>query len=297
MDETAWLDQSLAAWRLTRSEILRAEGNPTPPTLVFYNDACRFEGEGGPPWRSDRHDGAVALPDGSTLPPQVASFASPYDHGNRVFFAMALPSIWGQAGVQSELGLETLMTAVLIHETTHTLQYASFSHRIDAIDQRYGIGDALSDDIVQHAFRDNADYVAAYEAERDLLYRAAASSSDAEARSLAAEALRRIEARRARFFVGDHAKLLELEDIFLTMEGVAQWAAYLWLERPDGRAIDRAAALLGMRRGGRQWSQDEGLALFLVIDRLVPDWQARAFAVQPATALELLAVAAGAPPG
>jgi hypothetical protein len=37
------------------------------------------------------------------------------------------------------------------------------------------------------------------------------------------------------------------------------------------------AALPGMRRGGRHWSQDEGLAIFLLIDRLVPGWQARVF--------------------
>jgi hypothetical protein len=35
--------------------------------------------------------------------------------------------------------------------------------------------------------------------------------------------------------------------------------------------------------------QDEGLALFLVIDRLVVDWRRRASAERPASALELLA--------
>jgi hypothetical protein len=84
----------------------------------------------------------------------------------------------------------------------------------------------------------------------------------------------------------------EAEDTFLTLEGSAQWVAYAWLaNHPLGAEIAPADALKGFRRGGRKWSQDEGLALFLVIDRLVPDWQARVFADQPSTALQLLAEA------
>jgi len=47
-----------------------------------------------------------------------------------------------------------------------------------------------------------------------------------------------------------------------------------------------------MRRGGRQWSQDQGMVIFLLIDRLLPNWQDRAFAAEPATAMEFLALAA-----
>jgi len=79
------------------------------------------------------------------------------------------------------------------------------------------------------------------------------------------------------------------------MEGVAEWAGYSRLIHPQGLGIAPEVALPGMRRGGRQWSQDEGLAIFLVVDRLVPDWQARAFAAEPATAMELLALAAAPP--
>lgn len=92
--------------------------------------------------------------------------------------------------------------------------------------------------------------------------------------------------------VGDDEKLAELEDIFLTMEGVAQWAAFKWLIHPAGGGFAFETALPHFRRGGRQWSQDEGLALYLVIDRLVPGWTRRSFADPPVTALRLLAEAA-----
>ena len=293
--EHAWIDRSLSAWRLARTDRLRVDDEAAPPSIVFFNEKCAFEGAGGPPWRGVAHGGSVTLPDGKTIPPQVASFAAPYAEHTRVFFAMALPSIWQAGGVQSELGLETMMVAVLVHEMTHTRQFAAYTPRLNALDRRYGLGDALTDDIVQNTFREHADFVAAYETERDLIYRAAAAQDDAEARGLAGEALARMRARGARFFTGENAKLPELEDIFLTMEGIAQWAGYSWLIHPQGLGIAPEAALPAMRRGGRQWSQDEGLAIFLVVDRLVPDWQARAFAAEPATAMELLALAAAPP--
>ena len=46
----------------------------------------------------------------------------------------------------------------------------------------------------------------------------------------------RIDARRAIHFVGGNAKYAELKDLFLTMEGVAQWVSYRWLTHPRGGA-------------------------------------------------------------
>ena len=284
--EQAWIERSLSAWRLVRTERLRVDDEATSPSMVFFNERCAFEGAGGPPWRGLAHGGAVTLPDGKTIPPQVAAFAAPAADRSRVFFAMAVPSIWQAASVQSELGLETMLTAVLVHEMTHTRQFAAYTPRLDAHERR--LGSELSDDVVQDRFRGDAAFVTAYETERDLLFRAAAAPDDADARALAARARARMRARSARFFTGEHASLSELEDIFLTMEGLAQWAGYSWLIHPHGAAIAPDAALRGMRRGGRQWSQDEGLAIFLVVDRLVPDWQARAFETTPATASDLL---------
>ncbi len=292
--ESAWVTRALDAWRFTRIEKLRVEAEATPPTIVFYNETCMFTGDGGPPWRSAAHGGAVTLPDGNQIPPQVASFASPYADDTRVFFTMALPSIWQAGGVQSvEFGLDNLTTAVLIHEITHTRQFAAYTPRLTALDERYRLGDDLTDDIVQDTFRENTEYVAAYEAERDLLYRALAAPTDSEARTLTSEALTMMRARRARFFTGENEKLLPLEDVFLTMEGIAQWAAYSWLINERGGGFQADASVQGMRRGGRQWSQDEGMVIFLLVDRLVPHWQARAFAAEPAQAMALLALAAG----
>jgi hypothetical protein len=47
-----------------------------------------------------------------------------------------------------------------------------------------------------------------------------------------------------------------------------------------------------MRGRKRWWSQEEGLSLFLIIDRFVPDWPQRAFAPSPALGIDLLKIAA-----
>ena len=134
---------------------------------------------------------------------------------------------------------------------------------------------------------------AAPETERDLLFAAAAAPGDARARALAGQALAQMKARRARWFTGPDEKWLGLDDVFLTMEGLGQWVAYWWFTSPQGLKIDPGVAQRELRRGGRRWTQDEGLALFLVVDRLVPGWQSRVFGTQAAMAEALLAAAAG----
>lgn len=290
--DVAWVKRAVDAWHLSLRDSLRVAKGNEPLVTVFFDATCVYRGTSDIARRGEPHGGAIRLPDGKSMPPQVASFASPYDENRRTFMAMALPQIWRAAGVQSELTLETLMVSVFVHEMTHTRQFPVINPLMDELDRRYKLGDDLNDDVVQNRFKDTPEFVAAIDAERALLFRAAAAATDAEARAAAREALARITARRARHYTGDDAKLAELEDLFLTMEGVGQWAAFKWLIHRKGGGFAVENALPWFRRGGRQWSQDEGLALFLVVDRLVPGWTPRVFAPSPATALELLAEAA-----
>jgi hypothetical protein len=207
-------------------------------------------------------------------------------------FVMTLPSVWRAAGVTSELGLERLMDGVLLHEIMHTRQSGLATEHLAGPAASAGVSDAeLSDDLLQERFEGDPEYVAAWGAERDLLYAAAAARSDAEARRLAGEALGLLRARRARWFNGERAGFAELDDIFLTMEGMGQWLIYRYFVSPAGGSVAPDEALAATRRGRRWWSQDEGLALVLVVDRLLPGWQARGFRDPDWRAERLLAAA------
>ncbi|HSG33847.1 MAG TPA: hypothetical protein VLA37_04870, partial [Sphingomonadaceae bacterium] len=104
-------------------------------------------------------------------------------------------------------------------------------------------------------------------------------------------ALHLMRQRRARYFSGDDAHFRAFDDVFLTMEGSGQWLVYRYLLSPAGGAATPEAALAETRRGGRWWTQDEGLALVLVLDRLLPDWRERMFRDPDWLAENLLAAA------
>jgi hypothetical protein len=157
------------------------------------------------------------------------------------------------------------------------------------------LSDDIGDDSLQDAFSKDPKYVAEYERERDLLYEAALASDNAEARRIAKKALAQVRARRSMWFTGKLAYWKEVDEVFLTMEGLGQWTAYAWLTDPEGAHLAPTLALPEVRRKRNRWTQDEGLALFLVIDRLVPGWQSFAFAKQPELAYELLERAVSSP--
>lgn len=294
-----WISRWLSAWELTSREILHLPDAP-PPTLVFFDSSCVYTtsavtaagrpAQNGPalygkplPWRAFAHDGTITQPDSSTIPIALMSFAS-LDRKTGPYFVMAAPSYWAQ---QKGLGPEP-PTPVFLHEFAHTRQVQGMGKVIDPIDSTWAYPEELDDDAVQTHFGDDSTYVAAYIAERDLLYRAAEADSLAEVRAMAAQVLAMIRARQDLWFVGDKAVFAVLDDTFLSMEGAAQWAAYAWLAHPAGGGLDKTAAAKKMVGKRRRWTQDEGLALFLVIDRLLPEWPSLVFRTPSMGAVELL---------
>jgi hypothetical protein len=263
-----------------------------PPTIIVFDARCRFEAKEHAPlrWKAQPHHGKIGLPDGTMVDAGVASFASRAEKTGERFFVMALPSVWTAAGLTA-LGDEGL-TAVLLHEFSHTRQINPLKPAFDAAAKIYKMPDDFSDDSLQAHFKSDPAYVAVWEKETDLLYRAATEPDDAKARAYARQALGLMEARQKRWFVGDEAKWQPYDDIFLTMEGFGQWVAYAWLSDPKGAAMTTNAAREKMQGKRGWWSQEEGLGLFLVIDRFVPKWAEKAFGSPPKLAIDLLREAA-----
>lgn len=279
-----WIARWLAAWELTSQEILRLPDAPAP-NIVFYDSACVYTTlEKAAPdvapidgptlrgtrlsWRAAAHDDSLTMPNGSRLPVQLMSFAN-LDRATGPYFVMAAPSYWEKTGRSPP---NDPPTPVFLHEFAHTRQVRGMGRIIGPIDSTWAYPEELDDDAVQKNFGSDSMYVAAYDAERELVYRAAAARSKKEARALAREVLASIKSRHARWFTGDKAVFAILDDTFLSLEGAAQWAAAAWLAHPEGGRLTQDAAVAKMLGRRRWWAQDEGLGLFLLIDRLVPNW-------------------------
>jgi hypothetical protein len=295
-----WVRRWLAAWELTSRKILRLPDAPAP-NFVLYDSTCVYTtvevtapgvppGDGPTlhgaklPWRAMAHGDSLTLPDGSRAPVQLMSYAN-LDRRTGPYFVMAAPSYWHQQrGLKDDHGF----TGVFLHEFAHTRQILGVRGVIGPIDSTWRYPEELDDDAVQKHFGSDSVYVAAYLAERDLLYRAAAAGSTKEARALAREALTMMRTRHARWFTGDKAEFALLDDTFLSLEGAAQWAAAAWLSHPEGGGMTRDAVVVKMLGRRRWWAQDEGLALFLVVDRLLPGWPLLVFNDPSMGALGLL---------
>jgi len=270
--DLAFVESAKKTWEAVRADALRLAPAP-PPLFIFFDETCVWRDGAG-----QKHSGTIAIPGGGETPARVLSFAGS-DQG-RAFLVMALPSVWRtEARHRDNPRLDLLLRCVFVHEMTHTRQTQAFTERLDEIEAKYKI--EIDDDIVQTRFAEREGFRSAYEAERDLLF-ATARKADGV---LAKHAVRMAKDRRARFFTNDDAVYAELEEIFLGMEGVAQWAAVRAAMR---EGLAPADAIAFIRRDGKRWSQDEGLALFLAIDALLPRWQKRVFGVNPAPVWRLL---------
>lgn len=292
--DSAWISTALTGWQRVSSAI------QTPPTrfpiLVFFDSLCahrldpaaggsgrqtRYEGVGQTfVVGSAEHGGTVRLPDGDSVPARLVSFTSRLRNGE-MFFVMSLPSVWRSSG-RSEL----LATAVFMHEFTHT-QSPALAARVDALIRR-GLPERADDDIIQKRFDSLPDFGRAYVTERDLLFQAVSAPTGPSVADAARRALAHIDRRRSRFLRGTNAVYADAEDVFLSMEGTGQFAAYLWLLDPQGGAMPPSEAMTFIRRGGHRWSQDEGLALLLVLSRLDPAAPRELFGAAPTTILPLL---------
>jgi hypothetical protein len=99
--------------------------------------------------------------------------------------------------------------------------------------------------------------------------------------------------RQARWLVGDDAYFAEAEDIWLTFEGAGQWTGYQWMIHPRGGAQPVADAMARFTKG-RWWSQTEGFALAMALDRIAgPKWKRHAFQDGARTVIEMLDDALG----
>jgi rubrerythrin len=305
-----WIQRALNGWDALQSDALRLTRAPLP-WMILYDASCAWDLEPDDAIlvnalsanaalvvsgkqirvRVRALSGTVLLPNGAPLPSQAAAYTSFYKDGTAPFFVMALPDVWRRDPDNARDPFsDEFFLGVAMHELTHTRQLLPMIERLRVIGEQYKLADvALNDDVVQNRFQTVDGFRAAFELERDQMFRAAAEQDPRRRRALAVEALKMIRTRQARYYTGSDRAYKEFEEVFLSMEGAGQWAAYTFAKR-DTRADASDSAVVDFVRSTRKyWVQEEGLALFLLIDRFVPDWQRRIFGstyVSPVDMLE-----------
>ncbi len=299
-EDQAWVDKSAAAWNDTSERITRI-GHGQSIEAVFFDARCvvisgTAMNGGAQRWSAAVHSGKIRIPNGAEIPAGVTSFAMGGEGKN--FFVMSTPSVWHAAN-KSDNGLgrlETLMTHVVIHEGTHVAQIPTYGRRMEKLAKTYGLPEDFSDDSIQERFESEPAFAKSIAEETALWIAAASATDDAEAVNKAGAALTKMRDRQKRWFTGKDEYLTAAEDIWLTMEGSAQWAGYAWLIDSKGGQLSKGVVLASFTKGKR-WSQVEGFAMFMALDRLaVPGWRAHAFGDGSKTLFEMLDEAVGAAP-
>jgi hypothetical protein len=269
------------AWHLSPGPTLDPEARVVPTSLTFYGMPVQVRAKG--------HSGIVQLPNGAEVPIEVRASTSLYRYGRIPFFAMSMPSVWrADPHYATFARLDDLLEGVISHEMTHTRLLPPINRRIRELGRKFDLPMPLNDDVVQARFGKVTGFERAFKQERELFYRAALAANPVQRRDYTAGALSLARQRRARYFSGANAPYAEIESMFLVLEGAGQWAAYRAVGRnEESDRVDTVAVSL-VRDNRKYWSQDEGLALFLLIDAMVPDWQSKIFTSAPSSPFTLL---------
>ena len=278
------------AWELVSTDLLKI-GEHKPPVMLFFDKEFLFTnsdkeiGNGvkinGPdffgkklPWTKIKHNDTIQIPTGQKLPIGLLSFAVPIDKKeNKPFFVMALPSYWESKKVVSKkLGNKNFYTSIFLHEFAHTQQSNNFGKQLDKFARTYNFENNLNDDMIQREFAKNSFYVSNLKSEIDIFYKAYWSKDTSDLKQLVKEGLRMYKQRQKRYFTGKKEIYKDLDNFFLTMEGIGQYVAFYWLTSKEGANLSAITAIEGLRRNKDNWAQEESLALFLIYTKITnPD--------------------------
>ena len=283
--DEAWVDQSVRGWIATRESILGVSAPESQEAVVFdsrclkTSDTVMLTGRAN--WTSRSIENGAFSVGTRTMPVGVVS--ATIGEGDAALLVMSTPTVWKEGGVPpGKIGLHQLMSAVFIHEATHVFQMQTYGQRIQNMVVSSKLDDeTFNDDEIQALFQGDAAFTNSIEREIAMFFAAADAAEDAEAYRLAREAARLLEDRTGRYFIGHHSYQREAQDLWLTLEGSAQWAGYRWLILPAsqggaGLTVDQAREGFGQR--GNYWTQQLGLAIMLTVERLDGgEWERQLF--------------------
>jgi hypothetical protein len=305
-DDQRWVQDTLDGWEQIGPTFLTPRTGSAPWTIVF-DDTCVWYiaapigaatpgiaidgplsfGSNVLPIRAVHHHGEIALPNGQTIPARGVAMSSWSGAGTAPFVAMALPGLWGDAVGREGTASKELLQTRMIAELAKSDWLEQAAGRLDDLSTRYGLPRSLGEDTIRASVQSLSGFREALDAERDVLFQAVGARDAAVRRELIARGMALVRERRAAYLSGDGSPGAAIEDIYLALEGRGQWAAYQFVQARAPSATDRDV-LTFVRDKRDVWLREEGLALFLLLDGLVPRWQARVFGRAPETPFTLL---------
>ncbi len=217
-------------------------------------------------WYKIEHHGKIVLPNKEIFIPAISVFTIPSTKNNNIpFFVMPLNSFWEKNGLKSKNStIENLTTAIFLHEFSHTQQLKTFGRKISVFEKDSNFKVDLTDNLIQDLYEDDINYKTIFQFEINHLYNAIENKNDSiKFKTNLKIGINYFKKRQAYF---QNLKLVDIDNQFLTIEGLGQYLMYLWLSCDKGGALSKKEAIEEVRRNKRNWSQDEGLILFLIQD-------------------------------
>jgi hypothetical protein len=292
-----WLTRAMSQWKQIGEPLLRIEPGRFPP-LILFDPECAYHVNPVEQWKvtASAHGGSILLPNGRSIKPMGVGITSPSSGDTGVFLAIALPAAWRAdpryGTSETRAGWERYLVGAFSHEMTHARMLRYLLPRLRVLEAAI-YPDTVEDNAIQNRFGNDRAFAQSVQTETDLLYHAATAATASTRTQYVRTALALMRERWDRYYVGELAQWSELEQVFLDLEGIAQWVAFhvRWggetgASRSPGSLFDR---LLRRFRDTREfWSEDQGLLLVFALDALVPDWQRQLLAPNAPTAYELL---------
>ena len=221
------------------------------------------------------HDKGLWVPDRAPLPVEPRATAMVYANEQKPFIIIPLPSLFRKLAAADQAPiLDEFFLGLSLHELTHTRQIVYAMRQIKRLRKQYRLPESLDDNMIESRFAGDEAYKRLFDEEQQHLSRAVLADKTDVCRRELAQVLAISRQRRARFFVGDRAGWAGLEDVFLALEGSAMWVQYQVTKDHAPKGQDWRQTLRWLAERMDAWSQQEGLGLFLVIDRLAAGWQA-----------------------
>jgi hypothetical protein len=245
-------------------------------------------------WRKKAHNGKFILPDGQERKVGIMAFTYALkEQTAKAFFVMPILNYWIAKKVDDHcIGLEKLTTGVFVHEFCHSQQFENGYNGMEdgAFDKYFSAheNEVFMDDIMQDIYKKDTVYAKEFQNELNLFIAAYKAKTIYEMKIMAKQAIQALEKRQQRILTDDKRDLAEIDNYWLTIEGVAQYSSLMWLVNPKGGKMKIEDALKAEKTAS--WSQEEGLAIVYLFSKFSPskNWSKKMFRSKTVNIIELL---------